>query len=71
MLYQHYYLTQPNYKILQTQLENLSEWEKAKNIYNIQLKYTGEEFLSKEEVIRNVKITNFTNSGRWKRCFLN
>lgn len=48
-----------NYDILQTQLDNLSEWDKAKNVYNIQLKYTGEESLSKEEVIRNAKITSF------------
>ncbi|MGO0883908.1 bacteriocin-associated integral membrane family protein [Clostridioides difficile] len=48
-----------NYNMLQTQLSNLSEWDKAKDVYNLTLKDTGEQSLSKEEVIRNSKIKKF------------
>lgn len=46
---------------LNKQLVNLSEWEKAKNIYKIEVDNTGEKSLSKEEVDRNKKITQFYN----------
>ncbi|HCU3025070.1 TPA: ABC transporter permease, partial [Clostridioides difficile] len=48
-----------NYNMLQTQLGNLSEWDKAKNVYNLTLKDTGEQSLGKEEVIKNAKIKGF------------
>ncbi|MBH7161241.1 DUF1430 domain-containing protein, partial [Clostridioides difficile] len=51
-----------NYNILQTQLGNLSEWDKAKNVYNLTLKDTGEQSLGKEEVIKNAKIKGFYKS---------
>lgn len=44
---------------LNKQLDNLSEWEKTKNIYRIEVNNTGEKSLSKEEVDRNEKIKNF------------
>ncbi|EGT4966432.1 TPA: DUF1430 domain-containing protein [Clostridioides difficile] len=51
-----------NYNMLQTQLGNLSEWDKAKNVYNLTLKDTGEQSLGKEEVIKNAKIKSFYKS---------
>ena len=45
--------------MLQTQLGNLSEWDKAKNVYNLTHKDTGEQSLGKEEVIKNAKIKGF------------
>lgn len=60
-----------NYNMLQTQLNNLSEWDKAKDVYNLTLKDTGEKSLSKEEVIRNSKIREFyKNLEDEKEAFL-